>query len=62
VLGHDAAQIASEQHVSIATVRSHLQHTLAKLGVSSQVAAVALVAHSCRDQRLLRWARLLHQF
>jgi len=40
--GQSAAQIAAESFVCLATVRSHIQMLLTKLGVSSQVAAVAV--------------------
>jgi DNA-binding NarL/FixJ family response regulator len=42
VRGSTADQIAVEQFVAVATVRSHIRATLAKLGVNSQLAAVAL--------------------
>lgn len=38
---HDLQSIASELHVSYATVRNHVQHMLAKLGVHSIAEAVA---------------------
>jgi DNA-binding NarL/FixJ family response regulator len=40
--GHCADEIASAAFVSISTVRSHIKSILQKLGVSSQLAAVAL--------------------
>lgn len=40
--GRTVQQIAEEQFVSVATVRSHVQAILTKLGVSNQLAAVAL--------------------
>jgi DNA-binding NarL/FixJ family response regulator len=40
--GHCAEEIASDAVVSISTVRSHIKSILQKLGVSSQLAAVAL--------------------
>jgi DNA-binding NarL/FixJ family response regulator len=40
--GHCAEEIASAAFVSISTVRSHIKSILQKLGVSSQLAAVAL--------------------
>jgi DNA-binding NarL/FixJ family response regulator len=40
--GHCAVEIASAAFVSISTVRSHIKSILQKLGVSSQLAAVAL--------------------
>lgn len=42
--GRTARAIAEEDYVSIATVRSHIRAVLTKLGVTSQLAAVA-VAH-----------------
>jgi DNA-binding NarL/FixJ family response regulator len=42
--GETAAHIADASHVSVATVRSHIRAILTKLGVGSQLAAVA-VAH-----------------
>lgn len=40
--GRPAEAIATETFVSLATVRSHIRSILAKLGVNSQLAAVAL--------------------
>jgi DNA-binding NarL/FixJ family response regulator len=40
--GHCAEEIAGAAFVSISTVRSHIKSILQKLGVSSQLAAVAL--------------------
>jgi DNA-binding NarL/FixJ family response regulator len=62
VLGLTVAQIAVAEHLSTATVRTHVQHILVKLGVSSQVAAVALVHRSCRDPRLLGWTAKFVKF
>lgn len=39
--GKNAETIATESYVSLATVRSHIKALLAKLGVNSQLAAVA---------------------
>jgi len=39
--GKNAERIANESFVSVATVRSHIKSLLAKLGVNSQLAAVA---------------------
>ncbi|HUF33046.1 MAG TPA: response regulator transcription factor [Acidimicrobiales bacterium] len=44
--GLSAEAIAEEQFVSVATVRSHIKSVLNKLGVNSQLAAVALVRRS----------------
>jgi DNA-binding NarL/FixJ family response regulator len=43
VEGKNAERIAEESYVSVATVRSHIKAVLAKLGVNSQLAAVAMV-------------------
>jgi DNA-binding NarL/FixJ family response regulator len=40
--GKNAEMIAAESFVSVATVRSHIKSLLAKLGVNSQLAAVAM--------------------
>lgn len=40
--GRTVQEIAEQQYVSVATVRSHVQAILTKLGVSTQLAAVAL--------------------
>ncbi len=40
--GHNATQIAELTYVSVTTVRTHIRSLLSKLGVSSQLAAVAL--------------------
>ncbi len=42
IRGKSAEQIANEEYVSLATVRSHIRSILAKLVVKSQLAAVAL--------------------
>ena len=42
IAGSNAEQIAGEQHVAVSTVRSHIRSILDKLGVNSQLAAVAL--------------------
>ncbi len=39
--GYSAQRIATELHVSMATVKSHLQHVYEKLGVSDRASAVA---------------------
>ncbi|MGV1007724.1 MAG: response regulator transcription factor [Dermatophilaceae bacterium] len=46
VAGMSAAEIARRSHRSLHTVRSHIKAVLAKLEVSSQVAAVAIVRRS----------------
>lgn len=40
--GHQAGDIAAAEFVSLTTVRTHIRGLLAKLGVSSQIGAVAL--------------------
>jgi DNA-binding NarL/FixJ family response regulator len=40
--GHSAEEIAGEHSVALSTVRSHVKSLLRKLGVNSQLAAVAL--------------------
>jgi two-component system, NarL family, nitrate/nitrite response regulator NarL len=42
IRGASAEQIAGAQFVAVSTVRSHIRSVLAKLGVNSQLAAVAL--------------------
>ena len=44
--GKNAETIARDSFVSVATVRSHIKALLAKLGVNSQLAAVALARRS----------------
>jgi DNA-binding NarL/FixJ family response regulator len=44
--GRSAEEIASEMFVSMATVRSHIRAILQKLGVKSQLAAVALATRA----------------
>lgn len=46
MLGHPADEIASAQAVSVSTVRSQVRSILQKLGVNSQLAAVALAHHA----------------
>ena len=46
VEGKNADRIAEESYVSVATVRSHIKAVLAKLGVNSQLAAVAMAQRS----------------
>ncbi|GEM_PF-374256 len=44
--GHNAETIARENWVSVSTVRSQIRSILQKLGVNSQLAAVALARHA----------------
>ena len=46
VAGDDAARIAARLSLSVLTVRSHIKSVLAKLGVSSQLEAVAEAARA----------------
>lgn len=62
VAGMAAAEIAADEQVSLATVRSHIRAVLVKLGVSSQVAAVALAHRSARELPLVEYIRKVHQF
>lgn len=52
--GKNAETIARESYVSIATVRSHIKALLAKLGVNSQLAAVAMAKRAGWTSRVLR--------
>lgn len=54
VRGLSAAEIAAERHLSIATVRTHIRAILTQLGVSSQIAAVAMTHRYCREAGVLR--------
>ena len=49
IQGKSAEQIANDEYVSLATVRSHIRSILSKLDVNSQLAAVALA-------RQARWS------
>jgi DNA-binding CsgD family transcriptional regulator len=60
--GLSAAEIAANEQVALATVRSHIRSVLAKLGVSSQVAAVALAHRSARELPVVEYIRKVHQF
>jgi DNA-binding CsgD family transcriptional regulator len=60
--GRVASEIAIAERVSLATVRSHIRAVLSKLGVSSQLAAVALARRSCRDARIVERMQEIHQF
>jgi DNA-binding NarL/FixJ family response regulator len=60
--GLPAARIAEREHLSLATVRSHIQSILAKLDTSSQLAAVALTHGACGEAEVLGRLRELHQF
>lgn len=48
--GRVAADIAASEHVTLATVRTLIQHILAKLGVRSQLATVALAHRAWRGR------------
>lgn len=62
LVGRSAAEIAAANHIAMPTVRSHIRAVLTKLGVSSQVAAIALATRSCRERVLLDQLRGFHQF
>ena len=49
-LGMSADEIAASMYVSIATVRTHIRSILQKLGVNSQLAAVALAIRAGWDR------------
>jgi DNA-binding NarL/FixJ family response regulator len=52
-VGESAQEIADDLFVSLATVRSHIRSILRKLGVRSQLAAVALAnSRVCSDARV----------
>ena len=58
--GHTAARIASDEHLSLATVRSHIRSVMHKLEVSSQLTAVAIARRG--DRRIdLTDLRIVHQ-
>jgi DNA-binding CsgD family transcriptional regulator len=60
--GAVAGEIAEGAHVSLATVRSQIRAVLSKLGVSSQLAAVAMAHRSCREPRVRARLAQVHQF
>ncbi|MEE1821635.1 LuxR C-terminal-related transcriptional regulator [Streptomyces sp. BE20] len=62
LVGCSATEIAAADQVSLPTVRSHIRAVLTKLGVSSQLAAVALAHRSCRESALLAHMREVHHF
>ena len=62
VVGRSAAEIATKDQVSMTTVRSHIRAVLTKIGVSSQLAAVALTHRSCGEQTVVEQMRRFHQF
>lgn len=62
IAGRSAVEIAGRLRISLATVRTHIRGVLTKLGVSSQIAAVALAHNSCRDEFIIVGMRLIHQF
>lgn len=59
--GMNAEAIAASRPVGLATVRSQIAAVLRKLGVASQVSAVALTSHSCADPRITEPLRQFHQ-
>jgi len=62
VRGLPAVAIAEAQSVSLTTVRSHIRSILSKLGVSSQLAAVALAHRTCDLPAVVGQVRQFHQF
>lgn len=60
--GLSATEIAGREHLSLPTVRSHIQSLLAKSGSSSQLAVVALTHRACDHPELVEALRELHQF
>ncbi|WP_162448658.1 LuxR C-terminal-related transcriptional regulator [Phytoactinopolyspora mesophila] len=60
--GRSAAEIATADVVTLATVRSHIRALMSKLRVSSQLAAVALTHRSCREAPIVERIRQVHQF
>jgi DNA-binding NarL/FixJ family response regulator len=59
--GLSAESIAAMRPVGLSTVRSQIAAVLRKLGVSSQVAAVALTYRSCDDRRVTEPLARFHQ-
>jgi len=59
--GHSAESIAAMRPVGLSTVRSQIAAVLRKLGVGSQVAAVALTYRSCGDRRVTEPLARFHQ-
>lgn len=62
IVGLAASEVAGEWRVSLATVRSHIRAVLSKVGVRSQLAAVALAWRSCREPPVTDEMRRAHQF
>jgi DNA-binding CsgD family transcriptional regulator len=62
IAGKSAEEIAAVLHVSISTVRTHIRGVLTKLGVSTQIAAIALAHRSCRDSTILKQIRRIYQY
>jgi DNA-binding NarL/FixJ family response regulator len=60
VVGDAAAEIAHARQISLATVRSHIRAVLSKVGVRSQLAAVALTHRSCREPPVVERMRRAH--
>lgn len=61
VQGMTAAEIAASEYVSMATVRSHIRSVLRKLGVSAQLAAVAMTYRSCQEAAVVERTNWIHQ-
>ena len=60
--GLSATEIAHADQVSLPTIRSHIRSILSKLGVSSQLAAVAMAIRSCSEPAFVDQLRKIHQF
>jgi DNA-binding CsgD family transcriptional regulator len=59
--GHSAESIAAMRPAGLSTVRSQIAAVLRKLGVRSQVAAIALTYRSCSDRRVTEPLARFHQ-
>lgn len=62
IAGKSAQEMTVCLQVSMTTVRTHIRGVLTKLGVSSQIAAVAMAHRSCRDPAVLERIRSIHQY
>lgn len=62
ITGQSPTEIAVANWVKIATVRSQITAILTKLGVSSQLSAVALAHRSCQEARIVTQIRRHRQY
>lgn len=62
IAGESAAEMAARNQLAVATVRSQIRGVLTKLGVTSQLAAVALAHRSCREPIITAQLNRFHQF